>query len=260
MLNHLELNNVIKESTVFPNNVPLKTDIGKSGLMWPRGLALNHDAAKLLNYYSEEGCPVECGPDWTHEHIQAALQRGPHKSATNKIAAQCLLQETKDKFNEGYAKTVKWGDIKNNIPKNLKISPIDMIPHKSRQFRAIIDLSFQLKMNGKKMPSVNSATKAQAPQKSMAELGNVLKRIVFNMATNYNKQLPFIFSKCDIKDGFWRMIINQIDAWNFCYVLPTQTNSTSIDDTIIVVPNSLQMGWSESPPFFCSATETARAW
>ncbi len=27
---------------------------------------------------------------------------------------------------------------------------------------------------------------------------------------------------------------------------------------MIVVPTSLQMGWVESPPYFCAATETAR--
>ena len=30
------------------------------------------------------------------------------------------------------------------------------------------------------------------------------------------------------------------------------------DDILIVVPNSLQMGWTESPPCFCAGTETAR--
>ena len=30
-----------------------------------------------------------------------------------------------------------------------------------------------------------------------------------------------------------------------------------IEDIKVVVPNYLQMGWCESPPFFCSASETA---
>jgi hypothetical protein len=30
-------------------------------------------------------------------------------------------------------------------------------------------------------------------------------------------------------------------------------------DTVqLVIPDALQMGWSESPPFFCAATKTAR--
>ena len=39
------------------------------------------------------------------------------------------------------------------------------------------------------------------------------------------------------------------DAWNFCYAIPNQDPN---------VPNSLQMGWCESPPFFCAASEMAR--
>ena len=30
------------------------------------------------------------------------------------------------------------------------------------------------------------------------------------------------------------------------------------EDIQLVIPNALQMGWSESPAFFCAATETAR--
>ena len=54
------------------------------------------------------------------------------------------------------------------------------------------------------------------------------------------------------------MAVNNDEAWNFCYVLPSLKPSTCIDDTEIVVPNSLQMGWCESPPLFCTGSETAR--
>ena len=70
---------------------------------------------------------------------------------------------------------------------------------------------------------------------------------------------PFVFSKCNIKDGFWRMVASALDAWNFVYALPRVDSQQSIDETILVVPHALQMGWAESPPFFCAAaTETAR--
>jgi hypothetical protein len=42
--------------------------------------------------------------------------------------------------------------------------------------------------------------------------------------------------------------------WNFSYVLPHHPGQPSY----LVVPTSLQMGWVESPPFFCTASETAR--
>ena len=54
------------------------------------------------------------------------------------------------------------------------------------------------------------------------------------------------------------MRVSEEDAWNFCYVLPPPFPNQSLNDRQIVVPASLQMGWCESPPYFCAATETAR--
>ena len=65
-----------------------------------------------------------------------------------------------------------------------------------------------------------------------------------------------MFAKLDIKDGFWRLVVNAEDAWNFCYAIPNEHADTPLADTKIVVPNSLQMGWCKSPPFFCAASET----
>ena len=54
------------------------------------------------------------------------------------------------------------------------------------------------------------------------------------------------------------MIVSEADAWNFCYVIPDIAHPQNLDNIQIVVPNSLQMGWTESPAFFCVASETAR--
>jgi hypothetical protein len=58
----------------------------------------------------------------------------------------------------------------------------------------------------------------------------------------------------DIKDGFWRMDCAEGEEWNFAYVLPQEEGKP----TKLVVPTLLQMGWVESPPYFCAATETSR--
>ena len=60
--------------------------------------------------------------------------------------------------------------------------------------------------------------------------------------------------KWDIKDGFWRLDCRDGEEWNFAYVLPQQEG----EPVRLVVPTSLQMGWIESPPYFCAASETAR--
>ena len=243
----------------FPTSVPIKSDIGKFGLMWPRGLeATSHPASKMLTNYSVKGCPVEMNKNCSLGHIMTALKRGPHVSAKQPDANRYLLQETQMKIQQGFMSKVRWGDIKHNHPLNLKLSPLAMIPHKSRSYRCILDLSFQLKVKKTLQTSVNKDTNVKAPQKSMAQLGTVIKRIVYAMADNHNTNFPFVFSKCDIKDGFWRMVVSLMDAWNFAYTLPSTTTLKNLDDIEIIVPHALQMGWAESPPYFCAATETGR--
>jgi hypothetical protein len=61
-------------------------------------------------------------------------------------------------------------------------------------------------------------------------------------------------AKWDIKEGFWQLNCATGEDWNFAYVLPTP-EGTPVQ---LVIPTSLQMGWIESPPYFCSASETAR--
>ncbi|GFH50466.1 hypothetical protein CTEN210_06942 [Chaetoceros tenuissimus] len=203
---------------------------------------------------------VHCGENWSREHIEAALLRGPHISAKSSEAITVLREETAAKVEAGFARVVRYGDIRVLLPPSLKISPIAGVPHKSRRFRWILDLSFQLLWNGKKLPSVNSATSVQSKHQSMTQLGQVLKRIIAIMADARKKDADatFRFAKLDIKDGFWRLGVSDEDAWNFCYVLPSLTEVENIDDIEIVVPNLLQMGWCESPPLFCSASETGR--
>lgn len=244
----------------MPKERELREAIGTSrpSLVHPREQALLHRAAALIDAYSKDGCPADCGADWTREQIEAAIRRGPHPSAMNPDAKEALFAETDDKVANGYAKVIRYGDIKKHLPAKLKISPVAMIPHKSRSFRTILDLSFRLRHLGKLMESVNSATVQQAPAESMIQLGQCVQRLIAFLADNYNPEQPFLFSKLDIKDGFWRMAVNDENAWNFCYVLPSDDHNDDIDDILIVVPNCLQMGWCESPPFFCAASETAR--
>ena len=50
------------------------------------------------------------------------------------------------------------------------------------------------------------------------------------------------------------MIVTREERWNFAYVMPSKPG----EDSMVVVPSALQMGWNESPAFFCAATETVR--
>ena len=226
------------------------------GLMAPSGAALDHPAAPLLLELATLGCHADIGDAWTMEMLEEAIKKGAHPSAMEPVPAAQLRAETLEKVEQGYARLVAWDAIKNNPPKTLKISPIAAIPHKSRGFRMILDLSHGVTVAGNRYPSVNEATNPTlAPTASMAELGNVLPRLIFAVATAPDAQGPVLFSKLDIKDGYWRMVVPEEAEWNFAYVLPKMHPDEPVQ---LVIPSSLQMGWCDSPAYFCAASETAR--
>ncbi len=224
--------------------------------MCPAGLALHHPAADLLKMYATLGCPTETGLPWTLKQMQAAIDRGPHISTLEPAAAEQLRLEVAEKVNNGQARIVNWDDIKDNPPPQLKISPVAMIPHKSRAYRAILDLSFPVRLqDGSLVPSVNDNTTKTAPRGAITQIGHSLKRIIHAFAAAGENDKIFM-AKWDIKDGFWRLDCQSGEEWNFAYVLPPLTpNDKQVQ---LVIPTSLQMGWIESPPYFCAASETAR--
>ena len=63
-----------------------------------------------------------------------------------------------------------------------------------------------------------------------------------------------MFAKIDLSDGFWRMLVDEDSKWNFAYALPGST----AEPPRLVIPHALQMGWTESPGYFCATTETGR--
>ena len=66
-------------------------------------------------------------------------------SALQPVAMKILAEEIAVNYNKGQCELVLWDSIKYNPPEELKFSPIAMIPHKSRFFQAIMDLSFALR-------------------------------------------------------------------------------------------------------------------
>jgi hypothetical protein len=66
--------------------------------------------------------------------------------------------------------------------------------------------------------------------------------------------LHILFCKHDISDSFWRLVIQDAVFFNFAYVLPQPAG----EPVRLVIPAAVQMGWVESPGFFCAVTELAR--
>ncbi len=146
----------------------------------------------------------------------------------------------------GQATIVKWDTIKDNPPLQMKVLPIAAIPHKSKPYRSILDLSFSLHLrDGVTLPSVNDSTTTTAPSGSRNQLGHSLQQIIHAFA-EADKNDKIFMAKWDIKDGFWRLDVQVRDEWNFAYVLPQAPG----EPVKILVPSSLQMGWVESPPYF----------
>ena len=76
------------------------------------------------------------------EELEAAIEKGPHTSALKPDASRQFRAEAFKKQKEGFCRVVKWRDIQDDPPTNLKISPIAAVPHKSQKWQAILDLSF----------------------------------------------------------------------------------------------------------------------
>jgi len=168
------------------------------------------------------------------------------------MAALCA--ETLEHVQQGLSCIIPWSKLLEDLPKNLKISPLAAIPHSSQTYCAILDLYFERIVGGIHLPSVNAATVLQADAHAMKELGNVVAYLIAAMAAAAPQYGPIFFTKWDIKDSFWHMIMALADAWNFCDILPALPGELQQ----IVVPTSLPMGWCQSPPFFSTASETAR--
>ena len=92
-----------------------------------------------------------------------------------------------------------------------------------------------------------------APGEEINQLGECLRLIIHAFAAA-EEDAKIFMEKWNIKDWFWRMDCREGKEWNFDYVLPQPEG----EPIWLVIPTSLQMGWVESPPYFCAATEMAR--
>ncbi len=91
--------------------------------------------------------------------------------------------------------------------------------------------------------SVNDTTKLSAPDISVKEIGKVLPRLLHYMRDT-PAGLHILFSKLDISDGFWRLIVQETISYNFAYVLPQEAR----EPCRVVVPAEFKWGGSRARP------------
>jgi hypothetical protein len=235
-------------------------------LMAPSACVNFHPFAEKLREW-EIGVPVDCGEPWTWATVEAAVEKGSHKSATSDESIALIAEDVAYQVKAGYAQVITWEDLKQLRPKNLKVSPIAVVPQRNQRVRMILDLSFPVRRGRKQnrrrkrsqnddeiiQASVNDTTVRLAPEAPVKELGNVLPRI-FDFMADVPADEHIHFSKMDLADGYWRMVVEPESRWNFAYMMPSHPG----EPLKLVVPSALQMGWNESPAYFCATIKTVR--
>ena len=135
--------------------------------------------------------------------LEEAIEVGLHALSLDPEAMEQLQSEVKEKEALDQAKVVLWEDIRKNPPKALTISRIAMIPHKSRKSRAILNLSYTIKMMQRRIEAVNDTTTKTVPQGAMDQVGHVLNQSIYAFAEVEEDDVIFQV-KTDVKDVFWR--------------------------------------------------------
>ena len=202
-------------------------------------LSLKHPAARLLDCYKREGVPVSTNtPPWTKARKLAALARGPHKSAKEHV--EFLRTEYASMMKKGHWTLIP-AQLIVDLP-DLRLSPLGVVPQHDRRPRTISDYTYF---------GVNEDTVALAPQEAM-QFGRALHRLLQKIHDANPRYGPVKLAKVDIADGFYRIGIRPLDALKLAVLFPRRKG----EEPLIGIPLTLPMGWKESPPAFCTATET----
>ena len=99
--------------------------------------------------------------------------QGPHQLSRSTEALAHFAAESAEKVRVGQTKLILWDNIKDNPPPQVKISPIAAIPHKSKAFRSILDLSLSLRLkNGGILEFVNDSTVKNSTARSTGSIGS----------------------------------------------------------------------------------------
>ena len=201
--------------------------------------AIEHPAHRLLQYYKTHGAPVTLADSqWSQQEKDAAMARGPHKSAYE--FQEFLREDMADYVAKGFWMVLPYSLVATNP--HLRVSPIGVVPQNNRRPRPIVDYSYY---------GVNDATQPNAPMDAM-QFGRALERIIRKILLANPKYGKVHLIKVDLSDGFYRINLNPRDAVKLAVAFPSLPG----EPPLVALPLSLPMGWKNSPPLFCAATET----
>lgn len=204
----------------------------------PRVGTIDHPAGAYLSRLRRVGVPVlQSTPPWSRQRRLRALRRGCHKSA--KGYESFLRQEMAQMVTAGQYLVLP-ASLVLDLP-NLRLSPMGVVPQRERRPRPIIDYSFY---------EVNEDTVRLAPP-SM-QFGRALDRVLRKVHQADPRQGDVHLLKLDIADAFMRIPLQLACIPTLGALLPRMTG----EPQLVAFPLILPMGWVESPPYFCSVSET----
>lgn len=200
---------------------------------------LPHPAAPMLHRVMKNGAPVVVQSEpWSQSQLDARVARGCHASANE--CKEFLMEEFLDFGRKGYWILLPYEAVKHE--KGLRLSPIGCVPQDNRRPRMIVDYSFW---------GINVETLKLSPEGAM-QFGTAPLRIrEALMKANPEYGLVYIY-KNDMSDGFYRIRLTASGALKLGVILPRFEGMPQL----VALPLVLPMGWTESPPWFCSFTET----
>jgi hypothetical protein len=172
------------------------------------------------------------------EQKRQALKRGSHQSSNQHIGFLC------EEFVDIMRKN-QWVLLPADLvlhEKNLRLSPLGVVPQRDRRPHIICDYSFFL---------VNLETIPLAPSEAM-QFGSALWRVLSTVHHADPRLGPVYLTKIDIADGFYIIGVNDVDVAKLGVVVSTEPG----EPQLIGFPLVLPIGWMQSPPLFTAGTET----
>ena len=204
---------------------------------------LDHDAAALLRQWRDEGVPAVSNADpWTLEQKDECIQRGCHYSANEH--ADFIRDEM-----AGFLEDRFWMVLPYELVRHLEqimFSPAAIKEERERKPRLLCDHSWDWGW-----PSINQSTEAHAPPEAM-QFGGTFHRLLYAIRHANPRYGPVRSSKSDVKDGFYRLFLRALDCLRLAVILPKYEG----EPQLVGIPMACTMGWVQSPPTFCTMSET----
>ena len=216
----------------------IKQRVGRTD--WgPLSRTTHHPAHRLLRHYRTHGAPVTLAdPPWSQHEIAGAMARGPHRSAY--AYHSFLRDDMADYVSKSYWMVLPYSAVCGHPM--LRVSPIGVVPQNKRRPRPIIDYTYY---------GINAATQPNVPVESM-QFGRALERLLRRIVLANPRRGRVKLIKVDLADGFYRVWLSPTDVVKLAVAFPSLPG----EPPLIALPLTLPMGWTNSPPFFSTATET----